>query len=319
MKHIIKANVRQTELNTLKSAIGFSEDTQTIPKVEIVKSEKSQGLTKESLKIVLFNNCFVDGVCYYPESKEKIPAIFYLAGTNNSINALERAGWLSEFALKGYYVFTMNNTYMEPGRSGGFSAKLLSSIDNIGFKVWGKILQELQLGLNYLCTRQVVTKDKIAIIGGSQGGLEVQLLTAFDSRIKCAVVVVGLTSWDTAFKTDYWKIFSFGTKTAQLIEKGASAGEVRDYCNKENPGFEYIDSVHLLPFILPRGLVIVSGEKDPMWPIESAREIAVQIKQLYKKSGHTANFAFIELKGAGHDFNQEGRDFVREKLKIILK
>ncbi len=120
--------------------------------------------------------------------------------------------------------------------------------------------------------------EDISIMGNSGGGTTSFYAAALDTRIKAAMPSCAFCTF------------------------ADSIGSIRHCeCNYVPHICRYFDMAELAGLIAPRPLVIVSGEKDSIFPIEPAKAEFTRLKTLYKASGNEGNCCHV-IGDKGHRF-----------------
>jgi len=132
------------------------------------------------------------------------------------------------------------------------------ALNLLGESMMGFFLWDLQRALDILMAMSEVDNKRIGCYGLSLGGELTLLLTAIDDRIKCACISGFLSSYASSFLSQ------------AHCGCGYVYGLVRD--------FEHVDIAAL---IAPRPLLIESGTKDPLFPIDEARKSFSHLRKIY--------------------------------------
>jgi len=155
-----------------------------------------------------------------------------------------------------------------------------------GRNLWGRMVCDDMLALNYLGARPEVDPDRIACMGMSMGATRSWWLAAMDDRIKACVSVSCLTRYQN------------------LI----AAGAVNQH------GFYYfvpgmlsrcIDTEAVVGCIAPRAHLTLTGDQDHGSPVDGVRIINGFQESLYGLYGRRENFRGIIYGGTGHVWNMD--------------
>ncbi len=152
-----------------------------------------------------------------------------------------------------------------------------------GRTLWGMMVRDDQLALNYLVTRPEVDATRIAAMGLSMGSTRTWWLAALDERIKVAVSVSCLTRYQ------------------DLIRDGVVNGHGIYYFV---PGLlhEKIDMESVVGLIAPRPLLTLTGDQDSGSPASGVRTINGFQADLFRLYGKQENFRGILYPGVGHEY-----------------
>jgi dienelactone hydrolase len=166
-----------------------------------------------------------------------------------------------------------------------------------GRTLWGMMVRDDLLSLNYLLSRPEVDATRVAAMGMSMGSTRTWWAAALDERIKVAVCVACLTR--------YQNLIAHG----QVRQHGI-------YYYVPNMLKEKIDAESVIALIAPRPLLTLTGDKDDGSPADGVRIINAYQERLYKLFGKADNFRGLVYEGVGHEYTPEMWD---ETLKWLEK
>ncbi|OHB75462.1 MAG: hypothetical protein A2Z25_06890 [Planctomycetes bacterium RBG_16_55_9] len=152
-----------------------------------------------------------------------------------------------------------------------------------GRTLWGMMVRDDLLALNYLISRPDVDPKRIAAMGMSMGSTRTWWATALDERIKVAVSVSCLTRYQN------------------LIAKG-QVKQHGIYYFVPNMLKEKIDAESVIGLIAPRPHLTLTGDKDGGSPADGVRIINAYQENLYKLYGKPENFHGLVYKGIAHQY-----------------
>lgn len=155
-----------------------------------------------------------------------------------------------------------------------------------GRTLWGMMVRDDLLALNYLLSRSEVDPKRVAAMGMSMGSTRTWWTAALDERIKAAVCVACLTR--------YQNLIAHG----QVRQHGI-------YYYVPNMLAEKIDAESVAALIAPRPLLTLTGDKDAGSPADGVRLINSFQEYLYKLYGKNENFRGLMYKGIGHEYTPE--------------
>jgi dienelactone hydrolase len=149
----------------------------------------------------------------------------------------------------------------------------------LGKTLAGQRVYELQKGIDFLHTRKEVDVTRVGCMGFSGGGQIAAYTAAIDDRIK-AVVISGYTN---TFKDSILSM---------------------PHClDNYLPGIlQYAEMPDLIGLIAPRPLLIESGLRDHLFPIEAAEIAFSKIKNIYITIGKTEQLKWDNFHGE-HEIN----------------
>jgi len=166
-----------------------------------------------------------------------------------------------------------------------------------GRTLWGMMVRDDLLALNYLTSRPEVDPKRIAAMGVSMGSTRTWWAAALDERIKVAVSVACLTRYQN------------------LI----AHGEVRQhgiYYYVPNMLKEKIDTESVVGLIAPRPHLTLTGDKDGGSPADGVRIINSFEQYLYRLYGKPGDFRGVIYEGIGHEYTPK---MWEETLKWLKK
>jgi dienelactone hydrolase len=155
-----------------------------------------------------------------------------------------------------------------------------------GRTLWGMMVRDDLLALNYLLSRPEVDPKRIAAMGMSMGSTRTWWAAALDERIKVAVCVACLTR--------YQNLIAHG----QVRQHGI-------YYYVPNMLAEKIDADSVVGLIAPRPLMTLTGNKDAGSPADGVRLINAFQEYLYKLYGKPENFRGLIYNRIGHEYTPE--------------
>ncbi len=132
-------------------------------------------------------------------------------------------------------------------------AALLLGRTMAGWRAW-----DVMRALDYLATRPEVDAKRIACMGISGGGTVTLYAAALDARIRAAVL-----SGSTATFRD--SIFSISHCLDNYVPQILEWAEMSDVAG----------------LIAPRPVFVESGERDHIFPVESARQVVAELRRIY--------------------------------------
>jgi dienelactone hydrolase len=166
-----------------------------------------------------------------------------------------------------------------------------------GRTLWGMMVRDDLLALNYLLSRPEVDAKRVAAMGMSMGSTRSWWAAALDERIKVVVSVACLTR--------YQNLIAHG----QVRQHGI-------YYYVPNMLKEKIDTESVVGLIAPRPHLTLTGDKDAGSPADGVRIINAFQKDLYTLYGKTENFRGVLYEGIGHEYTPE---MWQETLKWLKK
>ena len=140
----------------------------------------------------------------------------------------------------------------------------------LGRTIIGERAWDVSRAVDLLETVPEIDKDHIALMGLSGGGTATYYAAALEPRIKVAMPAGAVCAFD------------------------GSIGVIRHcVCNYIPRMAKYFDMGEVACLIAPRPLIVVAGDKDPIFRIEGVRKVYSVIREIYKKEGAPENCKLI--------------------------
>jgi dienelactone hydrolase len=199
------------------------------------------------------------------------------------------------FVKKGYIVLAIDIDHKSLSGVGPFiSFERLPK--HVKFPQMGQRVWMVKRALDFLETDPQVDAGKIGVVGLSNGGVTTMFAAAMDPRIKMAVASGSLIMSDRMWHTD-------------LVHCRCQ------YIYKLDGALDYYD---IFALVAPRPLMVQSGEKDPIFPIDSAKEAFTYIQKAYAVDG-AKDWAVMDIHQGPHEFYAEAPAAFIEKYLPIGK
>ena len=200
-----------------------------------------------------------------------------------------------ELARRGYVAFGID-AYCFGERNGagpggpaekGSAGEMTASKFNLwaGRSLWGMILRDDLMALDYLCARPEVDARRIGVTGISMGATRTWWLMALDERLKVGVAVACLTRYQNLIQHEglkYHGIYYFV------------------------PGMlNHFDSEAVVALSAPRGMLFLTGDQDAGSPTDGIRIIEARVREVFRLYGKGQEFQSIVYPGIGHVYLPE--------------
>jgi dienelactone hydrolase len=168
-----------------------------------------------------------------------------------------------------------------------------------GRTLWGMILRDDLMALDYLSSRPEVDPARIGVTGISMGATRTWWLMALDERFKAGVAVCCLTRYQNLIRQEglkYHGIYYFV------------------------PGMlKHFDTEAVVALAAPRPLLFQSGELDGGSPVDGIEIIARKARQAYSLYGREQEFRSVIFPETGHVYLPEMWDQTLAWLNAKLK
>ena len=174
------------------------------------------------------------------------------------------------------------------------------------WSLMGKMIWDLQRGIDYLETLSFVDPRRIASIGHSHGGYTTLFAMAFDERIKAGVSNCGFDTFRLDGNTWRW---SHATAILPLLGFYVSNPRINMDLYRAVPDSAVIDvpfEMHeVLALIAPRPLLLSTSDEDFVFPNGgwSARRAIARLKLVYEMHGSAGDLSSYFFDG-GHNFTE---------------
>jgi dienelactone hydrolase len=152
-----------------------------------------------------------------------------------------------------------------------------------GATLWGMMVRDDILALNYLLSRPEVDPAQVGTTGMSMGATRAWWLAALDERIKATVAVACLTRYqDLIARGDLWYHSIYYFVPAILRES--------------------IDMEAVVGLIAPRPLLTLTGDEDVGSPVDGVRLINAWVRDVYELYGAADSFEGRVYAEVGHEY-----------------
>lgn len=275
------------------------------PKVRILSRDAREGYVVEKFEFDNVADSTVPGYLFLPKNRtEKAPAILFCHwhGGEYEIGKEElfQARHTPEppgpaFAKRGYVVLGID-AYGFGERSGkgpsgpnerGSDEEMSASKFNLWFgrTLWGMLLRDDLMALDYLASRPEVDVERIGVTGISMGATRSWWLMALDERIRTGVAVACLTRYQ------------------DLIRHGALSAHGIYYFVPEM--LRHFDTEAVVALIAPRPVLFMTGDQDNGSPVDGIRCIENAAHSVYGLYGEGDSFQSVIYPGLGHVYTAE--------------
>ena len=264
-------------------------------------STKMPGYTVKNVIFQVQPDIYATANLYIPDGEGPFPGVVVMSGhsVNGRLGKTQALGY--GLALNGYVALSVDpwgagertTTY---GKFEYHGANLGASLMNVGESLMGRQIIDNMRAVDLLSSLPYVDSGKIGATGASGGGNQTMWLAAMDDRVKAAVPVV-----------------SVGTFESYVMGHNC-------ICETLVDGLVFTEESGILALTAPRALLISNGLKDsnPAFaPSEMLRsfERAMPIFELYQ-AGDKLNHLIFD---GPHSYPQETRDGMIDLFNRHLK
>lgn len=169
----------------------------------------------------------------------------------------------------------------------GTKGELTASKLNLWFgrTLWGMILRDDLMALDYLASRPEVDANRIGVTGMSMGSTRSWWLMALDDRIKTAVCVACMTRYHDLIAQEQLKAHGIYYFVPGLLQ--------------------HFDTDTVIALAAPRPVLFLTGDSDAGSPIDGIHAIEKTCNTVYNLYGKEGGFQSIVYPGLGHQYLPE--------------
>ncbi len=272
------------------------------PSVKILSRTKFDGYSVEKFQFDNGAGSTVPGYFLLPERRSgKVPAILYhhWHGDQYPIGKEELFGTNAlplppgpALAKQGYAVLAIDACcFGERNGKGpggpvdtGASGEMTASKFNfwLGRSLWGMIVRDDLMALDYLCTRPEVDAERIGVTGISMGSTRTWWLMALDERPRCGVAVACLTRYEDLIRSQGLKHHGIYYYVPGILSR--------------------FDTESVVALIAPRPILFQSGEEDAGSPAQGVLAVEKAVRPIYELFQSSEAFQSILYPGVGHAY-----------------
>ena len=246
----------------------------------------------------------VPGYIAIPENRKgRLPAILTMHGHSSSKENMFGYQPTSQdvaelLARRGYVVLGIDN-YFNGERKGMGPAGSLETMSRgsdqemslfklnlwLGRTLWGMMLRDEQMALDYLVSRPEVDPRRIGAQGMSMGSTRAWWLGAIDDRIKAVVAVACFTRYE-----DLIAIRQLRAHGIYYFVNGL---------------LKHFDTEGVMALLAPRPFLALTGDRDAGSPPEGMKKLEEILTRFYKLHGQPDRFQSVIYPETGHVYNDD--------------
>jgi dienelactone hydrolase len=185
----------------------------------------------------------------------------------------------------------------EKGGAGEMSASKFNLW--VGRTLWGMMLRDDLMALDYLASRPEVDARRIGVTGMSMGATRSWWLMALDERIRTGVSVACLTRYENLIEHQMLKAHGIYYFVPNLLN--------------------HFDTEAVVALLAPRPALFMNGDQDSGSPPDGIRAIEEAVRPAYRLYSKEGEFQSFIYPGQGHVYTPEMWDktlaWMGEKLK----
>lgn len=280
---------------------GFTINHQLALNMKESGSTQMEGYTVKNIIFQVQPDIYATANLYIPDGKGPFPGVVVMSGhsINGRLGSTQALGF--GLALNGYVAISIDpwgagertTTY---GTFEYHGANLGAALMNIGESLMGRQIIDNMRGVDLLCSLPFVDPEKIGATGASGGGNQTMWLAAMDERVKAAVPVV-----------------SVGTFESYVMGNNC-------VCETLIDGLTFTEESGILALVAPRALLISNGLKDAntaFYPSEMLRSYTntMPVFEMYNANNKFSHLIF----DGPHSYPMETREAMLDLFNRYLK
>ena len=173
-----------------------------------------------------------------------------------------------------------------PDEKGGAGEMTASKFNLwVGRTLWGMILRDDLMALDYLASRPEVDLDRLGVTGISMGATRSWWLMALDDRLKTGVAVACLTRYQDLIRHQELKAHGIYYFVPNLLN--------------------HFDTEAVISLLAPRPVLFQTGDQDEGSPVDGIRAIEAAARPAWALYGKETNFQNLVYPGLGHVYTAE--------------
>ncbi len=154
-----------------------------------------------------------------------------------------------------------------------------------GRTLWGVIVRDDLMALDYLCSRPEVDASRIGVTGISMGSTRSWWVMALDDRPRAAVNVACMTRYQELIQSHMLKAHGIYYFVPGMLRR--------------------FDSEAVIALAAPRPMLFMTGDQDSGSPVSGVRAIEEKVRPVYRLLGADADFQNVIYPGVGHVYLPE--------------
>lgn len=290
---------------TLWRLLGELPPRPSKPEVRVLSRQVGDGFTLEKFEFDNGAGATVRGYVFLPKkARGKVPAILYchwhggqydngkeeMLG-NKDIPAppgptLARLGY-AVLGVDAYCFGERNGQGPGGANEKGSAGELTAAKFQLwaGRSLWGMIVRDDLMALDYLCSRPEVDAGRIGVTGISMGSTRAWWIMALDDRPKAAVCVACMTRYQDLIQSEMLRAHGIYYFVPGMLR--------------------HFDTEAVIACAAPRAMLFMTGDKDGGSPLAGVKAIAAKVAPVYQLAGKEANFESIVYPDTGHVYLPE--------------
>jgi dipeptidyl aminopeptidase/acylaminoacyl peptidase len=288
----------------LTTLLGHLPPRPTIPTVRLLSREQREGFVLEKFEFDNGAGDLVPGYLMLPPNAVKAPAILYCHWHGGDYDVGKEELFRTnatpvppgpELARRGYVVLAIDaQCFGErqgrgpggPTETGGAGELTASKLNLwLGRSLWGMMLRDDLIALDYLASRTEVDPARIGVTGISMGSTRTWWILALDDRPRVGVGICCLTRYQDLIRASGLKYHGIYYYVPGMLR--------------------HFDTEAVVALVAPRPLLFLSGADDPGSPVEGIREIENRVRPVYNLYGAGDRFQSVLYPDTGHVYTPD--------------
>ena len=287
------------------------------PNVRTLATENKGGYIVETFVFSNGVDSEVPGYLAIPSNRTgRLPAILAMHGHSSSKENIFGTQPSSQtvaelLARNGYVVMAIDNYFngerKGTGPAGDREVMAMGSDQEmslfklnlwLGRTLWGMMLRDEQIALDYLASRPEVDPKRIGAQGMSMGSTRAWWLAAIDDRIKAVVGVACFTRYE-----DLIAIRELRAHGIYYVVFGL---------------LNHFDSEGVMALLAPRPFLALTGDRDAGSPPEGMEKLEQILTRVYNLHGRPEAFQSVIYPETGHVYNDDMKERMLAWFKKFL-
>jgi dienelactone hydrolase len=173
-----------------------------------------------------------------------------------------------------------------PAETGGAGEMSASKFNLwVGRTLWGMMLRDDLMALDYLASRPEVDARRIGVTGMSMGATRSWWLMALDERIQTGVAVACLTRYQNLIEHEMLQAHGIYYFVPNLLS--------------------HFDTEAVVALLAPRPALFMNGDQDGGSPVDGIRAIEKSVRPAYRLYDKESEFQSSIYAGQGHVYTPE--------------
>jgi dienelactone hydrolase len=302
---------RPTVLRAVVDSLGDLPPRPAKTTARVVSRELRRGYTLERVSIDNGVGNDISALVLVPQKRQRpAPAILWLHSSTPDKNALITPGSdpesIGEAFVRNGYVVVAPDAWYYGDRAGNVPSgprdiyrrgviphaditqnSLLKLNLWLGRTLWGMMVRDDQIALDYLSQRPEVDPKRIGATGMSMGSTRSWWLAAVDERVAATVGVACLTRYENLILHGNLRAHGLYYFTYGLLK--------------------HFDTEGVIALLAPRPFLALTGDMDYGSPVDGIRVLEEKVSRVYRAVGAPDRFKSIVYCDTGHVYTPEMR------------